>query len=85
MNDDDYGYDREAIGLTIEHLRKKKGLSQEVLSSFANIARSHLSMIETGQKQPNLETLWRLANALNLRPYELVKMIEEESQNKSKR
>jgi transcriptional regulator with XRE-family HTH domain len=71
--------DRTAIGTVIRRLRKEKGLSQEVLSSFANLARSHLAMIETGDKIPNFETLWRIANALSIRPYELIKLIEEES------
>ena len=61
----------------IEALRTEKGLSQEVLSGLAGIARSHLSMIETGTKQANFETLWKLAAALDLRPSQLVEKIEE--------
>ena len=76
-------YDKYAIGITIERLRKEKGLSQEVLSSFASIARSHLSMIETGSKNPNFQTIWRLANALELAPHELVNMIEEETKKRN--
>ena len=60
------------------NLRRKKGLSQEALSGFAPIARSHLSMIETGSKQANFETIWRLAEALDMKPSELVAEIEEE-------
>ena len=62
----------------IRRLRKERGLSQEVVSSFAGLARSHLAMIENGDKQPNFETIWRLANAFGLYPHELVKLIEEE-------
>ncbi|MDR0854241.1 MAG: helix-turn-helix domain-containing protein [Clostridiales Family XIII bacterium] len=74
--------DNNAIGVVIRDLRKKKGLSQEVLSGFAVIARSHLAMIETGDKIPNLITLWRIATALDLHPYELIKMIEQASAEK---
>ena len=70
-----------AIGAVIRRLRKEKHLSQEVLSGFAGIARSHLSMIETGEKQPNFETVWCLANALELAPHELVELIETEIKN----
>ena len=35
-----------AVGTTIRKLRLEKKLSQDVLSGFAGIARSHLSMIE---------------------------------------
>jgi len=71
--------DRNAIGMVIRRLRREKRLSQEVLSGFAGLARSHLAMIETGDKIPNFETVWRIAVALDIRPHELVKMIEEES------
>lgn len=70
-------FDHKAAGQTIAALRTEKGLSQEVLSGLAGIARSHLSMIETGTKQANFETLWKLAAALDLRPSQLVEKIEE--------
>lgn len=71
-------YDKNAVGQTIRGLRKEKRLSQDVLSGLAGIARSHLSMIENGSKQANFETIWRVALALNMRPSELVKRIEQE-------
>ncbi len=69
-------FNAEAVGTTIKRLRLEQGLSQEVLSGLAGIARTHLSMIETGSKKANLETVWRLANALGKSPSELVKQIE---------
>lgn len=56
-------FNNKIVGKTIQRLRKDIGLSQEVFSGFAGIARSHLAMIETGEKQPNFETIWRIANA----------------------
>ena len=71
-------FDNEAVGRVIRRLRIQKGLTQEVMSGFAAIARSHLSMIETGAKQPNFETIWRLAEVLDMKPSELVAEIENE-------
>lgn len=71
-------FDNNAIGRTIRNLRSKKGMSQDVLSGLAGIARTHLTMIENGDKQANFETLWKIANALDMRPSELVAMIENE-------
>lgn len=71
-------FDKNAVGQTIRSLRKEKKLSQDVLSGLAGIARSHLSMIENGGKQANFETIWRIALALNMRPSELVKRVEQE-------
>lgn len=76
-------FDNDAIGRTICSLRKKKGVSQDVLSGFAGIARTHLTMIENGTKQANFETIWKIANALDMRPSELVTLIENEIEKKS--
>lgn len=76
-------YQQSAVGETIRRLRMEKNMSQELLSGLAGIARTHLSMIETGRKQANFETIWRLALALELRPSELVAKIEQTCQNQS--
>lgn len=71
-------FDNKAIGRVIRSIRLKKGLSQDVVSGLAGIARTHLTMIENGSKKPNFETIWKLALALNMRPSELVQRIEQE-------
>ena len=70
-------FDNNAVGETIREARKKRGLSQDVLSGLAGLGRTHLSMIELGDKQPNFETIWKIALALNLKPSELVAQIEQ--------
>jgi len=75
-------FNRLAAGKVIQRLRKERNLSQEVFSGLADIARSHLAMIESGNKQPNFETIWRIANAFNIPPHELVKQIELEARVK---
>ena len=74
-------FDNFADGQAIRAFRKEKGISQDVLSGFAGIARTHLTMIENGTKQANFETLWKIALALDIRPSELVARIEEEIEN----
>lgn len=74
-------FDNFAVGKAIRDLRKEKGISQDVLSGFAGIARTHLTMIENGTKQANFETLWKIALALDIRPSELVARIEQEIEN----
>ena len=69
-------FENRAVGRVVRRLRKERGLSQEVFSGLAGIARSHLAMIENSSKQPNFETIWRIANAFNMAPHELVFMIE---------
>ena len=74
-------FDNFSVGKAIRDLRKEKRISQDVLSGFAGIARTHLTMIENGTKQANFETLWKIALALDIRPSELVARIEEEIEN----
>lgn len=69
-------FDKYIIGQVIKELRKSKNLSQEVLSGLAGLARSHLAMIESGAKQANFETIWRIAIALEIKPSTLVQYIE---------
>lgn len=71
-------FNNKAVGKVIRKLRKEKSLSQEVFSGLAGIARSHLSMIESGDKHANFETIWKIANAFKILPHQFVKLIEEE-------
>lgn len=71
-------YDQKAAGQVIRQMRIRKHMTLELLSGFAGIARSHLSMIENGTKQANVETLWRIAQALEIRPSQLIAAIEDE-------
>lgn len=66
------------VGRVISEARQGKGITQEVLSGLADIGRTHLSAIERGERKPTLETLWRVALALDMRPSELVRRIELE-------
>ena len=77
-------FDGKAVGRTIRKIRKEKKLSQEVLSGLAGIARTHLTMIENGTKNANFETLWKIAEALGMKPSELVARIEREMENVEK-
>ena len=73
-------FENNAVGRVVKRIRKQKGMSQEVLSGLAELARSHLAMIETGHKQPNFETIWKISNAFNMPPHTLVELIEKEIQ-----
>lgn len=73
-------FNNYAVGRVVRRIRKSKRLSQEVFSGFAQLARSHLAMIESGSKQANFETVWRIAAAFDMHPYELVRLIEEEAE-----
>ena len=66
----------ELIGAVIASHRKAKGLSQEVLSGLAGLDRTHYSKIERGLRSPTIDTLFKIAHALDMPAYELVRSIE---------
>lgn len=71
-------YDHRVTGRIIRRLRLKKGLSQEVLSGFAGVSRSHLAMIENGTINATVDTLWKISEALGIRLSHLMSLVELE-------
>lgn len=68
------------VGQVIQNYRERKGISQEVLSSFAEIGRTHLSAIERGTRKPTLETFYKISEALGVKASDIMRSIEEEIQ-----
>lgn len=50
----------------IKHLRTRRGLSQDQLSSMLGISRSTIGMYETGQREPDFETCEAIADIFNV-------------------
>ena len=65
-----------AFGLVLRTLRKKAGLSQEQLALSAGVERNFVSLIERGINQPTIRVIFKLANALQISPSEVVKAVE---------
>lgn len=67
-----------SVTLNLKKIRISKNLTQVQLSKISGISQSHISDIESCSKSPTLETIEKLANALQVNPYELqeIKIIE---------
>ena len=74
-------YNSKAFGVVIGRLRMKKGMTQESMSGLAGIARSHLAALENGEKTVKLSTLWAIAYALDIKPNELIRLVEKEMES----
>ena len=70
--------DSVIVGQVIQRFREKKRFSQELLSGLAGIGRTHLSAIERGERKPTLETFFKIAYALDVKPSEIMAAIEKE-------
>ncbi len=68
--------DSRVVGEAIHACRKRKNISQEILSGLADIGRTHLSAIERGERKPTLETLYRISLAMDMKMSDIVKEIE---------
>ena len=58
--------------MKLREIRKQKGLSQEQLAELSHVHRVSISMFENGKKNPNVDSLKRLANALDVSTDELL-------------
>ena len=76
--------DAIVVGRVIQEYRERKGLSQEVVSGLADLGRTHLSAIERGVRKPTLETFFKLAEAMDVKPSVLMQRIEQELLNSEK-
>ena len=67
------------FGAALRRMRLAAGLSQEQLGLEAAVQRNFISLIETGQNQPTLNTIGKLARALGMKASELVAEAEHQS------
>lgn len=66
-----------ALGCALRSFRLAVGLSQEQLGLESGVQRNFISLIETGQNQPTISTIFKLAHALNINPSKLVAEAEK--------
>lgn len=67
------------FGAALRKARHAAGLSQEQLGLEAGVQRNFISLIETGQNQPTIGTISKLARALGMKASELVAKAEDEA------
>jgi len=61
-----------AFGQVLRKHRLAAGLSQEQLGLEAGVQRNFISLIETGQNQPTISTIFKLAVAMGIKPSKLI-------------
>jgi len=59
---------RQVVGKNVKFWRHKRGLSQEQLAFESDLHRTYVSAVERGIRNPTIETLGKLADALEVRP-----------------
>ena len=64
----------DKIGQRIKLLRLEKGLSQLDLSTACNMEKTSISRIEAGRTNFTIRTLFKIAKALEIPVWELIKV-----------
>lgn len=60
------------LGENIRKFRRERGMTLEALAIEVGVAYSYMGGIERGQKNPTLDVVERIANALNKEPISLL-------------
>ncbi len=63
---------RRIFGANVRRYRIAAGLSQEAVAVKMGVDRAYVSSMERGQQNVTLLTMWHLAEALNVKPADLL-------------
>lgn len=63
---------RKLVGRNFARLRAAAGLTQEQVADRADISQQYISGLERGQRNPSVETLYKIAQALGVSHVDLV-------------
>ena len=66
-----------AFGKVLREKRKCAGLSQEKLAFMCGLDRTYIGLLERGQRQPSISTIFVICEKLNICPSQMVKEVEE--------
>lgn len=72
-----------AFGRVLRRIRVEKELSQEKVGELADLQRKYISLLERADYQPKLDTIFKLAKALDCSPSKLIFLVEEELRKSS--
>ncbi|MDB5282579.1 MAG: helix-turn-helix domain protein [Bacteroidota bacterium] len=66
----------KAVGLRIRKLREKAGYPQQEFANMCDMELSQINRIELGKINTSVSVLFKIAEILEIRPYELLKIEE---------
>jgi DNA-binding Xre family transcriptional regulator len=67
----------QAFGHALRSLRTKRKWSQTDLALRAAVDRNYISLIELGKSSPSLGMVYRLCDALDVRPADVLKEVDK--------
>lgn len=72
---------REIFAYNIRNIRLKKGISQEELAFSCELHRTYISDIERAKRNVSIDNIEKIADALEVAPYKLLKYSNDFKEN----
>jgi len=66
-----------SFGQAVRELREAAGISQEAFAAKCGVDRSHYGGMERGERNPSLTSVFKIADALGVRPSEIHALAEQ--------
>lgn len=67
---------KTAFGKLLKEHRTQKELTQQQLADYAGMDRAYISELERGLLMPSLDTVFRLATVLKVKPHILIEKLD---------
>jgi transcriptional regulator with XRE-family HTH domain len=67
-----------AFGQVLRDVRESRKISQEELGAQSGYHRTYIGQLERGEKSPSLRTIVNLCSTLKVKPWVVVRRVEEQ-------
>lgn len=72
----------KAFGLALKNLRTHAGISQDALAKDCKLDRTFISLLERGERQPTITTIYKVAEALEVTVQQLIAQVDSQMSRK---
>ena len=74
----EYPHLLEALAVTVEKLRKERGLTKTALAGFADLQECYIRGITKGRRNPTVVAVYAICEALGVPPTEFFRRVSDE-------
>ncbi len=67
-----YTHALKKFGTNLQKIRREKEVTQEKLAELIGVHRTYITLVEKGERNPSLKTIYRIAKALKVSSTELL-------------
>jgi len=79
MNNENIKFTKKFMPIILRRVRDKANISLQFLADKIGISKGFYAKLELGLKTPNIDMLFRIADALGIEAAEIIRLLKEES------